>query len=298
MELEIQKDGEDPKKEKEAPKFVSPAPKVLYEPAVAMEFFKSVGKTERFDAGKSIFVENEGTANVFAEGTRMYLLLDGEVTLSVNKKVIGAVAKGEIFGEMASITQMPRSATAVAKTACDVMSLDEKQFQSAVAKSPEFALMLMNIIISRLRGTIANLTGGGALSEKDPWSRAAVFDRNLLADLVREFEDKPAVSHPAKKAIMREGERGVFSYVVLEGTVAVTIGGKVVEKVGPGGLFGEMALVNQGPRNATATTETECSLLAINRVDFMNLVKTKPAFATSLLKALSQRLRFMTAKYK
>jgi CRP-like cAMP-binding protein len=59
-----------------------------------------------------------------------------------------------------------------------------------------------------------------------------------------------------------------------------------------------MALVDQSPRAATATAETDCTLLAINRTDFIELVKTKPAFATSLLKALSDRLRFMTSKYK
>jgi len=291
MELELAKDNEDPK-------YIRPAPSALYQPGVALEFFKSVGRTESFGQGKPIFVEEEGSAGIVSEGARMYLLLEGEVTLSVRKKVIGTIGKGDIFGEMASISQFPRSATAVARTDCSVISFDENQFRSAVAKSPEFALMLMTIIISRLLETVATLTRGGALSEKDRWDRAAVFDRKLLADLQHEFEDKPPASHPAKKVIMKEGEKGMFSYVVLEGTVAISIEGKIVEKIGPGGMFGEMALVNQNPRGATATAETDCSLLAINRNEFMNLVKTRPAFATSLLKALSQRLRFMTSKYK
>ena len=138
----------------------------------------------------------------------MYLLLDGEVTLSINKKVIGTVGKGEIFGEMASISHLPRSATAVAKTACSVMALDEKQFQNAIEKSPEFALMLMSIIISRLRETVSNLTSGGRLSDKDRWNRAAVFDRKLMADLEREFEDKPPSLHPLNKVIVKEGDKG------------------------------------------------------------------------------------------
>jgi CRP-like cAMP-binding protein len=228
----------------------------------------------------------------------MYLLLDGEVTLSVGSKAIGTVAKGEVFGEMASISQLPRSATAVAKTACSVISLNEKQFQAALEKSPEFALMLMNIIISRLRETISNLTSGGRLSEQERWNKAAVFDRKLLADLEREFEDKPPAMHPLNKVIMKEGDRGIFMYVVREGVVVITIMEKVVERVGPGGVFGEMALVDQSHRVATAMAETDCMLLAINRVDFMNLVKTRPAFGLSLLKALSERLRFMTSLYR
>jgi CRP-like cAMP-binding protein len=281
---------------KEDPKFALPAQSKLYQPAVALEFFKFAGKAENFAPGKSIFVENEGTASTFSEGARMYLLLDGEVALSVKKKVIGTVGKGEVFGEIASITQLPRTATAVAKTACSVITLNEKQFQKAMEKSPEFALMLMNIIISRLRETIVKLSG--TLSDQDRWNKTTVFDKKLLTDLQRELEDKPPAMHHLNKVIMKEGDRGVFMYVVIDGVVAVTIQDKVVEKIGPGGIFGEMALVDQSARAATATAETDCTLLAINRNDFINMVKTKPAFATSLLKALSERLRFMTAKYK
>ena len=290
MEIELEKD------EKGGPKQAKPAQVALYKPEVALAFFKSTGKPESFAQGKTIFVEDERSGGVFSGGTRMYLLLDGEVTLTVKKKAIGAVGKGEIFGEMASISQLPRTATATARTACSVISLDEKEFNAAIGKSPVFTLMLMSIIITRLRETITTLSA--TLSEKDRANKATVFDRKLLEDLQQEFEDKPAAHHPMNKVIMKEGEKGMFMYVVLEGMVAVSIGGKVVEKVGPGGVFGEMALVDQSARAATATAEEDCTLLAINRMDFLNLVKSRPAFTVSLLKALSERLRFMTSKYK
>ena len=288
MELEMDKEG---------PKSPKPVRNRLYQPEVALGFFKTYGKPESIAAGKVIFAENEGAANVFAAGSKMYLLVDGDVDLSINKKVIGAVGKGEVFGEMASITHLPRSATATARTACTVMAMDEKQFQNAIAKAPEFALMLMNIIISRLRETVSVLTAGGKLTEKSQWNRAAIFDRKLLADLQREMEDKPPALHHLNKVIMKEGDKGVFMYVVLEGVVAVTIQERPVEKIGPGGIVGEMALVDQSPRIATATAETDCTLLAINRNDFMDLVRGKPAFAMGLLKSLSERLRFMNSKY-
>ena len=122
--------------EKESLDFVTPAQSRFYQPAVALEFFKSAGKAESFAPGKSVFVENEGAASVFSEGARMYLLLEGEVTLSVGKEIIGTVAKGEVFGEVASISQVPRIATVVARTACSLISLNEKQLQSALVKSP------------------------------------------------------------------------------------------------------------------------------------------------------------------
>jgi CRP/FNR family cyclic AMP-dependent transcriptional regulator len=289
MELEMEKG-----KGKGGATVAKPPQSRLYKPEVALAFFKAAGKPEQFAAGKPIFVENEGKASIFSEGSRMYLLLDGEVELSVGKKPIGAVAQGEVFGEMASLTQLPRSATATAKTACTVISLNEKQFQEALGKSPEFAVMLMAIIIGRLRDTIAQV--GGTLPGAGPANKATVFDKKLLADLQKEMEDKPPMAHHLNKVIMKEGDRGIFMYLVMEGIVAVTIQEKPVEKVGAGGVFGEMALVDQSARVATATAETDCTLLSINRNDFMELVKTKPAFALSLLKALSERLRFMTSK--
>jgi len=270
----------------------------LYQPAVAMQFFKAYGKPEDVAKGKAIFVENESGSSEFLSGSKMYLLLEGDVTLSVGKKPIGIVNQGEIFGEMSSISHSPRSATATAKSPCKVIALDERQFLTAMAKAPEFAIMLMSIIINRLRETVSNLSIGGRLSDKDQWNRAAVFDEKLMADLGQQFEDKPPSLHQLNKVIMKEGDKGVFMYLVIEGVVAISINEKVVEKIGPGGVFGEMALVDQSERVATATAETDCIMLSINRNDFMGLVKTKPAFALSLLKALSERLRFMTSKYK
>jgi CRP-like cAMP-binding protein len=56
-------------------------------------------------------------------------------------------------------------------------------------------------------------------------------------------------------------------------------------------MFGEMALVDRSARAATATAETDCSLLAINRNDFLELVKSKPAFGASLLKSVALRMQ-------
>jgi CRP/FNR family cyclic AMP-dependent transcriptional regulator len=301
MELELQKDSPEPqpqRQQQQPQQVIRPAQSALYQPAVAMEFFKSAGRSEEFAQGKSIYIEQQGHTGMVPEPSRMYLLLDGEVGLSVRQKPIATIGKGEIFGEMASISQLAHFSTAVAKTDCKVLSLDENQFQTAAARSPEFVLMLMSIVIGRLLETVGTLTKGGALSEADRWNRAAVFDGKVLSDLRREFSEKSPVSHPARKVIMKEGDNGMFAYLVLAGVVAISIEGKIVEKVGPGGIFGEMALVNQNSRVATATADTECSLLPINRNELLSLVKTKPGFAMSLLRSLAHRLRFMMSKYK
>jgi len=95
--------------------------------------------------------------------------------------------------------------------------------------------------------------------------------------------------------IMTAGEAGLHMYVVLEGRVAVSVQGKVVERVGPGGVFGEMALIDHSPRAASAIAETDCSLLPLGRNDFLALIKNNPSFGVALLKTLADRLRFMTS---
>ncbi len=278
--------------------FVTPARTKIYDPAVAQAFFKSAGTSETVPQGKSFFVENEKTGGLFSKGAKMYFLLDGEVSLMVRNKVIDTVGKDSIFGEMATLGQIPRSATAMAKTECRVITLDERQFRKAIEKKPDFALMLMMIIISRLRQAITLLTGSRVLSDDESLRKRSVFDKKVLADLVEEFEGKAPLYAPAHKVIITEGEVGAYMYLVLEGRVAVSLKGRVVEKIGPGGVVGEMALVDQEPRIGTATAETDCSLLSINRKDFLLFVKTKPDFSLSLLKALSERLRHMNTQFR
>jgi CRP-like cAMP-binding protein len=84
-------------------------------------------------------------------------------------------------------------------------------------------------------------------------------------------------------------------YVVLEGRVAISLRGATVERLGPGGVFGEMALVDQSTRAANAAAETDCALLAINRAVFINLLKSDPTFGVSLLAAVAERVRNLAA---
>src|ERR1700674_671069 len=100
----------------------APAPQAsIYIPAVARTFFESAGKEESVAAGTVFFSENEKASRLFLKRDKMYFLLEGEVTLVAKGKQIGAPKVGEIFGEMAAISDSPRSATAVARTECRVI---------------------------------------------------------------------------------------------------------------------------------------------------------------------------------
>lgn len=270
--------------------FTRPVRSAAYDPEVARRCFEALGRPEAFAQGQPFFSENQ-------PGDKMYLLLEGEASLIRGSKVIDIVKAGEIFGELAAISRLPRSASAVARTACRAISLDAAQFQRAVRQRPEFALMLMGILVNRLRLTARMLSVTRSLSGLGEWRENRVFDDRLLGELERALEERPHAHHPAGKVIVREGEAGVFLYVVLSGRVAISIQSTVVERVGPGGVFGEMALVDQSPRAATAVAETDCELLAVSRADFLALVKSRPEFGLALLRGIAERLRFMTSGF-
>jgi CRP-like cAMP-binding protein len=273
----------------------APPPAPVYNAAMALEFFKSAGKPEGFAPGQKVFAEDE-KAGMFSRA-RMYVLVLGEIEMQAQGKPIGVVRVGEVFGEMAVIAGAARSATAVAKGQCTVIGLDDKQFQVGLQNKPEFALMLMSIMNTRLRSTISRLRASGSLHAGTA-SEAPTFDKKLLAGLVRLMQGQEPVRYEAGKTIMQEGTAGALMYIVLEGRVAITIKGALVSRANPGGIFGEMALVDQSPRAATAVAEADCSLLAINRPTFLNLVKTSPAFGAALLSGIAGRAKDMADRNK
>jgi len=269
-----------------------------YDPGIAREFFKAVGTPEDVAPGTTFFVENEKGSRLLLKRDKMYLLLEGEVRLVTGDRPIGRVGAGEIFGEMASLTHSPRSATALASSRCRVIALDDRGFETALTRNPDFALMLLTVLIGRLREANSQFAASDSLSGDKAWQDAYVFDRKVIAELVKAFEGEAPKFFDAKKPIMQEGQAGLFMYVVLKGSVVIFLGGSAVERVGPGGVFGELALIDQQPRAASAVAESDCSLLAISRKALLELIKTKPAFGKSLLAAVADRGRFMVSRLR
>ena len=276
--------------------FIHTPPKSGYDADIAYEFFYSVGNEETIKAGKTIFVEDEKGNRLFLQRDKMYFLLEGEVELTINGNPVAIVQQGEIFGEMATLTRSARIATATARTPCRVISLDEKQFHAGLREMPEFALMMMGVMVHRLREMITRPNQTGALLESDEWKESPVFDKNLLNELEEEVGESAIMRYSSGKFIMHEGQAGVFMYAVLEGQVAVTIHERIVEKVGPGGMFGEMALIERTERLANAVAETDCVLLAIDRNVFLERVKENPEFGFALLGAVGERAQFMASQ--
>lgn len=101
------------------------------------------------------------------------------------------------------------------------------------------------------------------------------------------------------KTIFSKGEAGSSLFAVSSGTVEVVVPsaeGKnaVVNLIGEGEIFGEIALLDGGPRTADALAFTDCTLMAIERRDFLALLRANPEVTIKLLQVLCARLRQTT----
>jgi CRP/FNR family transcriptional regulator, cyclic AMP receptor protein len=100
---------------------------------------------------------------------------------------------------------------------------------------------------------------------------------------------------PAGSVLCREGEAGAEFFVLESGTVAVQVGGSQVATLGPGDFFGELALLDAGPRTATVVAETEVHVLVVSRQEFGGLLDQEPQLAVRMLPAIGARLRALAS---
>ena len=114
------------------------------------------------------------------------------------------------------------------------------------------------------------------------------FDRKHIERLGMLTEE---VDVPAGKVLIRQGELGDDLMIIASGAVSVERDGTKVNRLGPGEFFGEIAVIDRGPRTATVTSETPCRLLVVNHRDFHALMDEFPDVAAQVLATLAHRLR-------
>lgn len=109
-----------------------------------INIFKNAETTQNYAAGDVIFDAGD-------PADRFYVVREGTVTLAADGRVLEEVGPGGIFGELGLLEHVPRSATAVAATDCNVVALDERGFIFHVSQTPFFALTVMRVLAERLR---------------------------------------------------------------------------------------------------------------------------------------------------
>jgi CRP/FNR family cyclic AMP-dependent transcriptional regulator len=119
----------------------------------------------------------------------------------------------------------------------------------------------------------------------------AECSRRDLQSIARAVKD---INHRAGTVIAREGDPGIGLFIIVDGTCDVSIGGRRKAKLGPGDFFGEIALLDGGPRTATVTATTDVELLGLTEWVFRGLMVEQPSVAVKTLQAMAGRLRNAT----
>ena len=95
--------------------------------------------------------------------------------------------------------------------------------------------------------------------------------------------------------LARAGDAGEEFFVILDGHARVEVSPRKRSRLGPGQYFGEMSLLDGGPRSASVVAETPLRLLVIKRRNFSTLLREAPELAQNLMTTLSRRVRHAEA---
>lgn len=107
----------------------------------------------------------------------------------------------------------------------------------------------------------------------------------LVAGLVREQR------YPAGSAIVKEGSTGQGLYIITDGKVSVRKQGRRVARLGPGAFFGEMAVLDSGPRTATVEADTETVCLTLASWEIKPLLLEQAGMTYKMLQEVVRRVR-------
>lgn len=125
-----------------------------------------------------------------------------------------------------------------------------------------------------------------ALAQVPLFSHLTKRQLRKLADLMEEQH------FMADHTVVREGEPGDTFYVIIEGQAKVlSHAGRVVNRLLPGDFFGELALLDGGPRTATVLTDTPMTMLVLRRAAFRRMLANDPELGTKLLISSASLLR-------
>lgn len=113
-------------------------------------------------------------------------------------------------------------------------------------------------------------------------------DKRSIEEVGRLAEE---VDVPAGRVLMREGDSADAFYMIVSGAVRVERSNAAPRELGPGDFLGEIALVDHGPRTATATTTSPTRLFVLGHREFDQMLDKHPGFRAQVLEALARRVR-------
>lgn len=262
----------------------------------------------------------------------MYNICEGSVDIyseygtSSEKKLI-TLTKGQFFGEIGMIAVMPRTATAVA--AQDVVVLEQishDDFEDYLMNHPENIQPIMSSVSKRIReltddlSAITKMTSEAQGEEEKAAGSLAEFVGNLLGKLkakksandevsvmnmrqqVLAGELPPVIQFSAGDVIFRAGEQSDCLYDIHDGVVGIysdyqTPNEKLLAELHTDEVFGEMGILDDMPRSASAVCLKDCTVLVVKPENFMMYFQKKPAMVLQILQRMCIQVRDLGQRY-
>jgi CRP-like cAMP-binding protein len=134
-------------------------------------------------------------------------------------------------------------------------------------------------------------SGGSNAAWADALSSVPLF-RDLSKRHLRKIAAKGTVKRYAPMtAIVRAGDPGDAFFIILDGTASIRKKGRPSVKLGPGDFFGELALLDPAPRNATVECDDQVLAMRLGRTAFTKVLESEPKVATAMLRGMAARTR-------
>jgi CRP-like cAMP-binding protein len=233
-------------------------------------------------------VHRPGGADIFKEGdigTSLFLMLNGEVAVLKGEQELARLRPGAFFGEMALLTNTPRTATVRALKDVAALEVSRKDVRTLIDRDPRVLKLIMRFFRARLVGTLLQTSPLFKPLSRD--ERKQLITRFRLREVGADF---PVI----KEATTAEG---LFVVLVgrLEVVQAFSAGSKsnvLLGSLGPGDVFGEMSLLDGSAAMATVRSRARSWVLLLPRADFLPLVETHPhmrSYLAELAQARKQR---------
>jgi len=211
-------------------------------------------------------------------GDALFVVIRGEVEVLRSDARVAVLGAGAFFGELSLFLQKARSATVRTLQPTELFVLSREQVERLADRHPELSDVLAEFARRRL---LANVLASSPIFAPFPGAEK----RQILAA----FETRLV---PEGQVIIRQGDLSAGLFVVVEGQVQVTTVDEhrdpvVLAHLGPGEVFGEIALIQDGQATATVTTTESCMLLQLPRDGFSELLRGRPQ-ARAYLDGLSE----------
>lgn len=210
---------------------------------------------------------------LFRQGDRdnqLVYLLDGEVELREASGPTQVVSGGSAEANHALVPQQPRKHTALARTDCRVIRIDND---------------LLDILLTWDQSAgyvVTELEDGGESVDDTDWMTAMLQSRIFYqvppANIQEIFKRMESMPVQAGEVIIRQGDAGDYYYIIRQGEAGVSRrapnGADIpLATLRRGEGFGEEALITETERNATITMKTDGTLMRLSKTDFNDLLK-------------------------